>query len=101
MTPEDSIYRVRLRTLALAEELGDVRAACRLMGIHHSTYYRWKRQVEQDGLELLRPREFGRAVSDLGAQQRIIHAGRRPTAASNASRAQSTRKVGSRPSPAP
>ena len=57
MTPEDSIYRVRLRTLALAEELGNVRAACRVMGIHHSTFYRWKRQAERYGLELLRPRE--------------------------------------------
>ena len=46
MTPEDSIYRVRLRTLALAEELGNVRAACRVMGIHHSTFYRWKRQAD-------------------------------------------------------
>jgi len=57
MTPEDSIYRFRLRTLALTEELGNVRAACRAMGIHHSTIYRWKRQAEQYGLELLRPRE--------------------------------------------
>ena len=57
MTPEDSIYRFRLRTLALAEELGNVRAACRAMGIHHSTFYRWRRQAERYGLELLRPRE--------------------------------------------
>ena len=57
MTLEDSIYRVRLRTLALAEELGNVRAACRVMGIHHSTFDRWKRQAERYGLELLRPRE--------------------------------------------
>ena len=53
MTPEDSIYRFRLRTLTLAEKLGNVRAACRVMGIHHSTFYRWKRQAEQYGLELL------------------------------------------------
>ncbi len=44
MTPEDTIYRYRLRTLALAREIGSVRAACRVMGIHHSTYYRWKAQ---------------------------------------------------------
>lgn len=33
-----------------------MRAACRAMGIHHSTSYRWKRQAEPYGLELLRPR---------------------------------------------
>lgn len=31
MTPEDASYRFRLRTLALAEELGSVHAACRAM----------------------------------------------------------------------
>lgn len=31
--------------------------ACRLHGIHPSTYYRWLRQVERFGLEILRPRE--------------------------------------------
>lgn len=54
MTPENSIYRFRLRTLALAEELGNVRAACQAMGIHYSTFYRWKQQAKQYGLELLR-----------------------------------------------
>jgi transposase len=34
-----------------------VSEACRLFGIHRSTYYRWKRQVELYGLEILRPRE--------------------------------------------
>ena len=57
MTPEDSIYRFRLRALAPAEELGNVRAACCAMGIHHSTFYRWKRLAERYGVELLRPRE--------------------------------------------
>ena len=42
MTPDDVLYRFRVRTLALAEELGNVRAACRAMGIHHSTFYRWR-----------------------------------------------------------
>ena len=37
MTPEDAIYRYRLRTLAPASEIGSLRAACRAMGIHHST----------------------------------------------------------------
>ena len=76
MTPEDVLYRQRLRTFALAEELGSVRAACRVMGIHHSTYYRWKAQAERYGLELLRPRErrqprMPNATSPL-VEQRVV-----------------------------
>ena len=57
MTQEDVIYRFRQRTMALAAELGNVRAACRVMGIHPSTYYRWRREMERYGIEMLRPRE--------------------------------------------
>jgi transposase InsO family protein len=41
----------------MAQELGNVRAVCRAMGIHPSTYYRWKRQLDRYGPEILRPRE--------------------------------------------
>jgi hypothetical protein len=34
-----------------------VSAACRTFGVHRSTYYAWKRQVDRHGLEMLRPRE--------------------------------------------
>ena len=57
MSPDDVIHRFRLRVFALAGELGNVRAACRHMGIHPSTYYRWANNVETWGLEALRPRE--------------------------------------------
>jgi transposase InsO family protein len=57
MTNDDVIYACRLRVLASARELGSVAAACRLHGIHRSTFYRWKAQVERFGLEMLRPRE--------------------------------------------
>jgi transposase InsO family protein len=57
LSPDDVIHRFRLRVFALANELGNVRAACRQMGIHPSTYYRWARNVEAWGLEALRPRE--------------------------------------------
>jgi transposase InsO family protein len=56
MSDDDVLFGYRLRLFALAGEIG-VRAACRLMGVHHSTYYRWKAQVERAGLEMLRPRE--------------------------------------------
>ena len=58
MTNDDALFRYRLRIFAAANELGNVRAACRIFGIHHSTYYRWKAEVERHGsLEMLRPRE--------------------------------------------
>jgi hypothetical protein len=57
MTQDDLLYRFRLRVFAIAAELGNVRAACRAMGIHPSTYDRWKRQLDRDGPEILRPRE--------------------------------------------
>src|SRR3981081_4757802 len=37
--------------------MGSVRAVCGLLGVHHSTYYRWRRQLVRFGPELLRPRE--------------------------------------------
>lgn len=55
MTQDDALYRFRVRLFGLAQEIG-VRAACRAMGVHHSTYYRWKKQVDRFGLEILRPR---------------------------------------------
>ena len=56
MSKDDVLFGYRLRLSALAGEIG-VRAACRAMGVHHSTYYRWAEQVERWGLEALRPRE--------------------------------------------
>jgi transposase InsO family protein len=57
LTDDDALYRFRLRVFALAEELANVQLACRMMGIHPSTYYRWRRQALRHGLEVLRPRE--------------------------------------------
>lgn len=57
MTNDDVLYRSRLRLFGLARELGSVRAACRLLEVHHSTYYRWRRQLVAYGPEILRPRE--------------------------------------------
>lgn len=57
MSPDDALYRYRVRVFALAEEMGSVRAACRALGIHPSTFYRWRKLVRRGGLEMLRPRE--------------------------------------------
>ena len=76
MTQDDLLYRFRLRVFAMAAELGNVRAACRAMGIHPSTYYRWKRQLDRHGPEILRPRErrvprMANATSPL-IEQRVV-----------------------------
>jgi transposase InsO family protein len=75
MSQDDVLFGYRLRLFALAGEIG-VRPACRAMGVHHSTYYRWARKVERWGLEALRPRERRRPrmPNELGPhlQQRIV-----------------------------
>ena len=56
MTQDDVLFGYRLRLFAMAGEVG-VSQACRVMGVHRSTYYRWKVAVDRQGLEMLRPRE--------------------------------------------
>jgi transposase len=56
VTHDDVLFGYRLRLFTLAGEIG-VRQACRAMGVHHSTYYRWKSGVDRWGLEALRVRE--------------------------------------------
>jgi transposase InsO family protein len=53
---DDVLFGYRLRLFTLAQEIG-VRPACRQMGVHHSTYYRWKARLDRWGLEALRVRE--------------------------------------------
>jgi transposase InsO family protein len=54
---DDVLFGFRLRLFSLAQELGNVRAACRVFDVHPSTYYRWRGPVLRSGLEMLRPRE--------------------------------------------
>lgn len=56
MTKDDVLFGYRQQLFAEAARTS-VSAACRLFGVHRSTYYHWKRQVDQHGLEMLRPRE--------------------------------------------
>ena len=66
----------RLRLFTLADELGNVSAACRAMGVDRSTYYRWKTKVDRWGLEALnvRERRRPRMPNQIGPhlEQRII-----------------------------
>jgi hypothetical protein len=45
MTEHAVLVGYRLRFCTLAEELGDVSRACRLVGVHRSSYYRLKKRV--------------------------------------------------------
>ena len=56
MSDDDVLVGYRRRLFVLAGEIG-VRPACRAMGVHHSTFYRWKRGVDRWGLEALNVRE--------------------------------------------
>lgn len=56
MTQDDVLFGYRQQLFALAARTS-VAHACRTFGVHRSTYYAWRRQVERHGLEALRPRE--------------------------------------------
>src|SRR5215203_4747572 len=56
MTQDDVLFGYRLQLFDLAART-TVSNACRVFGVHRSTYYRWKGMVGRSGLEMLRPRE--------------------------------------------
>jgi len=56
MTKDDVLFGYRQALFAEAARTS-VAQACRRFGVHRSTYYSWKRQVDRYGLEVLRPRE--------------------------------------------
>ncbi|GAC1531163.1 MAG: hypothetical protein NVS2B6_19280 [Thermoleophilaceae bacterium] len=76
MSEDDVLFGFRLRLFTLAEELGNVSEACRVMGVERSTYYRLKRKLDRWGLEALRYRERRRPrmPNQIGPhlEQRII-----------------------------
>ena len=61
MTQDDVLFGYRLQLFDLAART-TVTHACRTFGVHRSTFYAWKRQVDRQGLEMLRPRERRRPV---------------------------------------
>jgi transposase InsO family protein len=56
MTNDDRLFGFRLQVFDYAGRTS-VSEACRVFGIHRSTYYAWRAQVDRGGLEMLRPRE--------------------------------------------
>jgi transposase len=76
VTEHDVLVGFRLRLFTLAEELGNVSEACRVMGVDRSTYYRLKAKVDRWGLEALnvRERRRPRMPNQIGPhlEQRIV-----------------------------
>jgi transposase InsO family protein len=56
MSQDDVLFGYRLQLFAHAARTS-VSEACRVFGVHRSTYDVWKRRVERHGLEILRPLE--------------------------------------------
>src|SRR3954463_9602861 len=75
MTQDDVLFGYRLQLFDLAART-TVSNACRTFGVHRSTYYRWKAQVDRHGLEMLRPRERRRPAMPnplpRGVEERIV-----------------------------
>jgi transposase InsO family protein len=75
MTQDDVLSATACSCLDLAART-TVTNACRVFGVHRSTYYAWTVEVDRQGLEMLRPRERRRPVmpNQLSAviEQRIV-----------------------------
>jgi transposase len=56
LSEDDVLFGSRLRVFDYAARMS-VSDACRVFGIHRSTFFVWKRRVERQGLQILRPRE--------------------------------------------
>jgi transposase InsO family protein len=56
MTLEDRVQALRLLAFQRADELGNVSAACRELGLSRSLFYRWKQRYERYGPDGLHPR---------------------------------------------
>jgi len=63
----ERIIKHKAGLLNLAEELGNVSQACKLMGLSRDTFYRYKAAVEEDGVQAL----FDRIRRKLNLKNRV------------------------------
>ena len=54
-TSDEIIFHRRVRLLELAEELGNIAAACRQLGVSRTRFYDWKKGAENYGIDALWP----------------------------------------------
>jgi cellulose synthase/poly-beta-1,6-N-acetylglucosamine synthase-like glycosyltransferase len=62
VNPAETIGHRRRRLLELADELGNVSAACRQMGVKRARYYEWKQLADVHGPEALTPEPRRRSL---------------------------------------
>ena len=55
MTLEDKVQSHRLHALQRAQQLGNVSAACRELGVSRTVFYRWRSQLAEYGVDGLHP----------------------------------------------
>jgi hypothetical protein len=60
-----TVIKHKIGLLNLAEDLGNVSKACRIMGLSRDTFYRYQNAVEQGGVEALIDRRRASACSPL------------------------------------
>ncbi len=76
MTLEDRVQHLRLYAIRRAEELGNVSATCRELGISRSLFYRWRKRLETLGPEGLHPcrlrRRRGRPPETSSHEERLV-----------------------------
>ena len=60
MTPQDMLLKYKMNLLQLAEQLQNIRKACRIMGVSRQHYYDIKKRFEQQGIDGLKekPRRY-------------------------------------------
>ena len=54
MSRHATIIKHKVGVLHLAEELGNVSQACKVMGYSRDTFYRYRQAVEEGGVEALK-----------------------------------------------
>lgn len=70
MSVHDAVIEYRKRVVRVIEASGNKRAACRVAGIHHSTFYRWRKQVVGEVVVSVSSRS--RSWSDTMVEERIV-----------------------------
>ena len=68
MSVHDAVLAYQNKLVALIESSPNRRAACREVGIHHSTFYRWRARVRRGGLVSGRRRRW----RDLGVESQVV-----------------------------